>query len=449
MTTNADYTFTPHRYPEEIRDQWDPILSQLNDEGENHAAATRLRSIWKDNWWKNPDDIKRSFLNAARKFALTKTNAESPSSHVLYRAAVRNRNQDFDWGVWLVLRVVYYDVLKDADSVPCTFPPRPQHWPELPGGDGLCGSRARARTNTRTPVADHSVGNQTAGDESKGTPSHDDTKGRVKKETKEHTFMSNQSGVSLNANANAVVDDHTRRSTQTRTTQKDNSPTGNSDFASSDGMSKAASVRDSVDKSDHKREKPADSSNSSNARSDWSKSVSKSRSLSMSEDEEEDPPSDSKSRPQKRRRLSSDQSQASGSEGMPNANPQFALPLGSLEILHERMKKGFNEKLTEPVAQLVTQHVTSLQPSFKREIYQRLSERLLGVAGNSGLSDIARQITNSMTEQATTEVAKETIRQLTRQLIHDLQPWVNEIVAKVMAQNLLGNIFGADGNSES
>ncbi|KAF5006143.1 hypothetical protein FDECE_7459 [Fusarium decemcellulare] len=141
--------------PVTLENAWETRLDHL-DLGD--PVNARLHSIWRNNWWKYPDDIKNSFLDATEKIGHTARNIGKPSDHALWRVTVTRR--EFDWGVWLVLRAMYYDTTMDETDpvymmgrtrlatglaktliderypgndnlnvdVPMSFPPRPPNW---------------------------------------------------------------------------------------------------------------------------------------------------------------------------------------------------------------------------------------------------------------------------------------------------------------------------------
>ncbi|KAF5012345.1 hypothetical protein FDECE_1572 [Fusarium decemcellulare] len=105
----------------------------------------------------------KSFLNAVSQAYQTNTNMKSPGNHKLWRLAGSGNTIDLDWGVWMVLRITYYDVnINEQDEkqlgqrlafkkgavtkrikerypdievlstdFPETFPERPSFWPKL------------------------------------------------------------------------------------------------------------------------------------------------------------------------------------------------------------------------------------------------------------------------------------------------------------------------------
>ncbi|EEU41247.1 uncharacterized protein NECHADRAFT_83458 [Fusarium vanettenii 77-13-4] len=468
MTTNADFTFTPHPSPEEIQDEWNLSLHGIEDEGENQAVIAHLRSIWRDNWWKYPDKIKQSFLNAARKTATTKTNIHSPCSHTLYRGAFIRNTHDFDWGVWLVLRGIYYDSLKDAataraemtrqtfarspatkaimqryqdidvleDNVPLTFPPRPSSW-EKKLEDGPGGSCTPPKTKDRTPAVkcpatnktggtgdgtrDSGVGSSTemAKGEGVGSPSPDKTKTKVKKEAKKHTSAPSQ-GTSSH-------------------------PRTNLDTTPSDSKTKAISIQGPVNEGGQREKSTNASNNSKVCPEEPSTAPKRLPKRSLSDDEEE-----SQLRI-KRRSTSSDQSRHSPevkTEAIPNGCLQIATFNETLEHIYERIKKPINEKATEYVSQQVTQHLEDLQPRLKDLAIQLLSEMIPVIPRSSESSTIAQQIADSMAEQVLSIITGPVIQKLTTRLISELQPVVDKQIANGIAQHLLENLFGSTGSSE-
>ncbi|KAJ4196050.1 hypothetical protein NW767_009509 [Fusarium falciforme] len=496
MTTNADYTFTPHPSPEEIQDQWSVRLLHLNDEGDNHAITTRLRSIWRDNWWKYPDDIKFSFVSAIFKTAITKSNAKGPSAHLLYKASVNCSKRDFDWGLWLVLRVIYYDVHQDLtdskarlkrlnfrggdacklirqrypdvdvlrENVPPTFPPRPPSWTSL--GDRGPGSSLRPETGS---TDNRSTGNQastgesdegtdsgtdsddeTSVDESDDSPPPDNATRKVKKEAKAHTLTPDRDGGSpsrenlvlppsnLDAAAGIAPDD---------STQHVNSSTSDSSPTSNDGTNKMASEQGPVGESDHHREKATDASIDSNGRSDESIGAPKSLpKRSKSDEEEED--SSCGEHTQKRRCTSSDQRHPTESEAMPNSDLQKATFGEDLDRIHELWKKTFNEKVAEIVSQQVAQRTEGLQPRIKDEMTQFLSE-IFGSTENSGLGNIAQRVIDTLAEQMASKMAQQVIQQITqqttRELASELQPEADQQLANCLTQIMMDKLFGSTG----
>ncbi|KAI8715128.1 hypothetical protein NCS52_01019800 [Fusarium sp. LHS14.1] len=442
MTTNADFTFTPHPSPEEIQDGWDVSLDRIEDEGENQAVAIHLRSIWRDNWWKYPDKIKRSFLNAARKTATTKSNVHSPCSHshTLYRGAFVHNEHDFDWGVCpakkaIMQRYQGIDVLED--NVPLTFPPRPPCWEKKPE-DGPESSCTPPKSKDRTPAVKRPATNKTGGTgdgtratgagygagtakgEGSGSPSSDKTKTKVKKETKKHT-----SGLSQGAGSLPHVDFN---------------------MTPSDGKIKAASIQVPVNEGSQ-REKAASTSNDSSVSPEEPNNAPKRLpKRSLSDDEE----AESQLRV-KRRSTSSDQSRHSPeakTEAMPNSSLQTATLNETLEHIYERIKKLINDKATEYVSQQVTQHLEDLQPRLKDLAIQFLSEKIPGMAQSPGSNIIAQQITDSMADQILPIITGPVIQNLTTWLISELQPVVDKQIANGIAQHLLENLFGSTGNSE-
>ncbi|KAI8660241.1 hypothetical protein NCS57_01000700 [Fusarium keratoplasticum] len=500
MTTNADYTFTPHPSPEEIQDQWSVRLLHLNDEGENQAITTHLRSIWRDNWWKYPDEIKFSFSSATFKTAITKSNAKGPSAHLLYKASVNCSRRDFDWGLWLVLRVIYYDIHQhlpglrarqkrhsfeqgDAcklirqrypdvdvlrDNVPPTFPPRPHSWTIL--GDRGPGSSLRPETPILASTDNRSTGNQastgesdeitdsgtdsddeTSVDESDDSPPPDNATRKVKKEAEAHTLTPDRDGGSpsrenlvlppsnLDAAASVTPDDSTQH---VNSSTSDSSPTLN------DGTNKVASEQGPVGESGHHREKATDASIDSNGHSDESIGVPKSLpKRSMPEDEEEDSPCGEHT--QKRRCTSSDQSHPTESEAMLNSSLQKATFGEGLDRIHELWKKTFNEKVAEIVSQQVAQRTEGLQPRIKDEMTQFLSEKIFGSTENSGLSNIAQRVIDTLAKQMASKMAQQVIQQttqqLTRELTSKLQPEADQQLANCLTQIMMDKLFGSTG----
>ncbi|KAJ4162961.1 hypothetical protein NW754_014383 [Fusarium falciforme] len=466
MTTNADYTFTPHPSPEEIQDQWSVRLLHLNDEGDNHAITTRLRSIWRDNWWKYPDDIKFSFVSATFKTAITKSNAKGPSAHLLYKASVNCSKRDFDWGLWLVLRVIYYDVHQDLtdsrarlkrlnfrggdacklirqrypdvdvlrENVPPTFPPRPPSWTSL--GDRGPGSSLRPETGS---TDNRSTSNQASTGESdeitdSGTDSDDET-GVDESDDSPPSGQCHERGKERGKGA------HSHARPRRWLAFPDSSPTSN------DGTNKVASEQGPVGESDHHCEKATDASIDSNGRPDESIGVPKSLpKRSMSDDEEEDSPCGEHT--QKRRCTSSDQSHPTESEAMPNSDLQKATFGEDLDRIHELWKKTFNEKVAEIVSQQVAQRTEGLQPRIKDEMTQFLSE-IFGSTENSGLSNIAQRVIDTLAEQMASKMAQQVIQQisqqLTRELASELQPEADQQLANCLTQIMMDKLFGSTG----
>ncbi|KAL2681214.1 hypothetical protein Neosp_008822 [[Neocosmospora] mangrovei] len=469
MTTNADFTFTPHPSPEEIQDGWDVSLDGIEDEGENQAVATHLRSIWRDNWWKYPNKIKDSFLIAARKTAITKTNIHSPCSHTLYRGAFIRNTHDFDWGVWLVLRGIYYGSLKDVataraemtrqtfarspatkaimqryqgidvleDNVPLTFPPRPSCWEKKPD-EGPGGSCTPTKTKDQTPAVKRPATNKTGGEgngtrdagvgsgaettknESGGSSSPDKTKTKVKKEAKKHT-----SALSQDAGSH---------------------PCANLDTTPSDGKTKAVSIQGPATEG-KQREKAASTSNNSIARSkDPENAPKRLAKRSLSDDEEEE----SHLRI-KRRSTPSDQSHHSP-EGKHEATPNSCLQMTTfnenLEHIYEQIKKPVNEKATECVSQQVTRLLEDLQPQLKDLAIQLLSEKIPVIPRSSESNSIAQQLADSMAEHVLSILPGPIIQNLTTRLVSELQPVIDKQIANGIAQHLLENLFGSTGSSE-
>ncbi|UPK95149.1 hypothetical protein LCI18_006084 [Fusarium solani-melongenae] len=490
MTTNADYTFTP-RPSEEIQDQWSVRLLHLDSEGENHAVTTRLRSIWRDNWWKYPDEIKFSFLSATFNTAVTKSNVKGPSAHILYRASVNCNKRDFDWGLWLVLRVIYYDVHQDPkaqqkrhtfqqgdacqlirqrypgvdvlrDNVPPTFPPRPHSWPSL--GSRGPGSSLRASANNRSTGNQPSTGesdeitnsgtdsdDETSVDESDDSPSPDSAMRKVKEKAEAHTLTPDRDGGSP-SRENLVLPpsnlDAAASTTPNNSTQHVNSSTSDSSPTSNDGTNKVASEQSPVGESDHHREKATHASIDSNWRSDESIGVPRSlQKRSMSDDDEEDSPRGEHT--QKRRCTSSDQSHPTESEAMPNSDIQKTLFDENLDRIHELWKKTFNEKVAEIVSQQAAQQTEGLQPRIKDEITQFLSEKIFGSSENSGLSNIAQRVIDTLAEQMASKMAQQVIQQitqkLTRELTTELQPEVDQQLANRLTQIMMDKLFGSTG----
>ncbi|KAJ3546041.1 hypothetical protein NM208_g2213 [Fusarium decemcellulare] len=128
-----------------------------------HGWWPKLKEFWSENWDLFPETIRRSFLDAVGHAYQTNTNIKNASNHKLWRLAVTGNSIDLDWGVWIVLRITYYDVnLNEEDEKPLrqwlafqkgaatkriqerypdiavlgtdfpgTFPERPSSWPEL------------------------------------------------------------------------------------------------------------------------------------------------------------------------------------------------------------------------------------------------------------------------------------------------------------------------------
>ncbi|KAJ4313281.1 hypothetical protein N0V84_009510 [Fusarium piperis] len=505
MTTNADYTFTPGPFTEAAQNQWDMSLHRIEDEGENQAVAAHLRSLWKENWWKYPDDIKRSFLSAARKNALTKTNNHSPSSHILYRGSVLFNRYDFDWGVWLVLRGIYYDVHKNdmspraqmtcltfgrgtatrmmterhpgidvlEENVPPTFPPRPLSW-DRKSGDESGSSRAPTKSKNRVVSVNNqkSTGTdgrvrsaeagshaETTGDESHSSPP-DSATSKVEKGAEPHTLASsggshprenlNLAPSGLDAGASIATDDSNQKTLQVQTVQNVNPITGDSGLPPNDGKNRVASEQSPVNEGGHQREKAANTSNDGNLRSVESNNVHKSLlKRSMSDDEEEDSPC-GELHARKRRGTSSDQSHSAESGTTPNSGSQMAISGENLDRIHELLKKHLNERVVECVSQQVARQAESLQPRLKDQIVQFLPEKIFGVTESSGLSSISQKVVDSMAERLaskiTRQIMQQVAQQVTRELTSELQPKADKQIADCIAEIMLEKLLGPDGN---
>ncbi|RSL45417.1 hypothetical protein CEP54_014273 [Fusarium duplospermum] len=439
MTTNTDYTFTPHPSPEEIKDRWNVSLDGLEYESENQAVVAHLRSIWRENWWKYPDNIKRSFLSAARKTATTKSNIDSPSNHPLYRGPVTYDRHDFDWGVWLVLRAIYYDANKDAVSrrtqmtrsnfsrgparkiimqryrgvdvleanVPPTFPPQSRSWDKT-SGNGPVVSRASPKIEIGTA----SASNQSSTSEGDGVQ---------------------DSGPSTEAAISTTV-----------------STTSDDSLAQSSNQAQAslnALVQSPANEGGHHCEKAADTSNDSNGRSDDSKGTPKSlNKRSLPDDEEESSPC-SEHHIQKRPCTSSDQGHSTEAESIPNIGTQKAVFVEGLDHIHEVLKKHLNEKVGECVGYHVAQQTENLQPQLRDEIAQFLPEKIFGIAEGSGISRIVKQVIEGMAEQMASkmvrQVMQQTTQRLTKELTSELQLEVDKQMADRIVQNMLDKLFGS------
>ncbi|KAM0367309.1 hypothetical protein HYE67_005787 [Fusarium culmorum] len=100
-----------------------------------------------------------SFVNATHRLHITKTNRKHPSNHKLWKDAVSTDKLDYNWGIWLVLRAIYFDTVDSQDkrqsfrngvaatkiaeryqgtdifndTSPTTWAPRPEKWPGVTG----------------------------------------------------------------------------------------------------------------------------------------------------------------------------------------------------------------------------------------------------------------------------------------------------------------------------
>ncbi|KAF4458227.1 hypothetical protein FALBO_15044 [Fusarium albosuccineum] len=148
----------------ELQKRWDHHLQRLDGKvGYDPQVVAKLKEFWIENWDLFPETIRKSFLDAVGHAYQTNTNMKNASNHKLWRLAVTGDAVDLDWGVWIVLRITYYDVnLNEEDEKPLrqwlafqkgaatkriqerypdiavlstdfpgTFPERPSSWPEL------------------------------------------------------------------------------------------------------------------------------------------------------------------------------------------------------------------------------------------------------------------------------------------------------------------------------
>ncbi|KAF0636847.1 hypothetical protein FPSE5266_10223 [Fusarium pseudograminearum] len=95
------------------------------------------------------------------KLHITKTNRKHPSNHKLWKDAVSTDKLDYNWGIWLVLRAIYYDTVDSQDrrqsfrngvaatkiaerykgtdifndTSPTPWVPRPEKWSSVTGHD--------------------------------------------------------------------------------------------------------------------------------------------------------------------------------------------------------------------------------------------------------------------------------------------------------------------------
>ncbi|RSL69387.1 hypothetical protein CEP53_002210 [Fusarium sp. AF-6] len=464
MTTNADYTFTPHPSPKENQHRWNVSLYGLEDECENQAVVAHLRSIWKENWWKYPDNIKRSFLSATRKTAVTKTNNQRPTAHVLFNGPVRFNRHDFDWGVWLVLRVIYYDVHKNAmnprarmtrsnfsrgpakemimqrypgvdvleGNVPPTFPPRPSSW-DKPSSDGP----AISSTSPKVEIGADSAGNQTSTGEGGGVrnsgadynaemgedgsdslPSPDDATSKAKEVAKKHTGQDH--GSHLCANLDLALPSFEAAFSAVGPTLDGLIQSTNQVQASLDAF-----LQGPTNEGDHHGEKVADASNDSNRRPEEPKGVSESLpKRRLSDDEEEDSPCSEHT--QKRQCTSSDQSSPAESDATTSSGLQKAIVDMDLDQIYELLKKTLNKQTAELAIKHVTRQAESLQPPLKDQIAQSLSEKIFRILNISEPSSIANKVIDSMAEQMTSKIIQKVAQKVTQELTAEQQPEVDK-----------------------
>ncbi|RSL78661.1 hypothetical protein BHE90_004117 [Fusarium euwallaceae] len=486
MTTNADHTFTPHPSPEEIQDEWNVSLYGLEDECENQAVVAHLRSIWKENWWKYPDNIKRSFLSATRKTATTKTNNQRPTAHVLFRGSVRFNRLDFDWGVWLVLRAIYYDVNKRAvnprarmtrsnfsrgpakemimqrypgvnvleANVPPTFPPRPPSWDKVSGdgtGDSSTSPKvemgAASASNQTSTGEDGGIQNsgadynaETADDGSDSSPSPNDVTSKGKEVAKKHTSAPSQDGNShLHANLDLTLPSFEAAFSTVGPTLDSLIQSTNQVQASLDAL-----LQGPANEGDHHSEKAADTSNDSNGRPEGPKGISKSLpKRRLSDDEEEDSPCSEHT--QKRQCTSSDQSSPAESDATTSSGLQKAIVDMDLDQIYELLKKTLNKKTAELATKHVTRQAESLQPPLKDQIAQSLSEKIFRILNISEPSIITNKVIDSMAEQMTSKIIQKVAQKVTQELTAEQQPEVDKRIVDCVARIMMGKLFGPNG----
>lgn len=509
MTTNADHTFTPDPFPAAAQDRWDVSLRRIQDEGENEAIAAHLRSLWKENWWKYPDDIKRSFLSAARKHALSKTNKHRPTKHVLYRGPVLFNRHDFDWGVWLVLRGIYYDVNKSdtspkawttrltfqrgpatrmmmerypgidvlTENVPPTFPPRPLSW-DNKSADEPSGSSALPESKLGAASASNQKSTDAAGQvqsaepgsgaertdgESHSPASRDSTTSKAKEGEASHTLASsagshprtnhNLDPSGLDAADKIAPDDSDQNSLGIGDPQNVNSTIGSSGPAPSDGMDEAALEQGSVNEGSHPGGKAVNTPNNVNSHSDEPNSIPSSPLKRRMPDGDEEDSSYRGLHTRKRRSRSSDQRRSAEPEATPNSGPQMTTFGESLERVHGLLKKNLDEMVVECVSQQVARQAESLQPRLKDQMAQFLPEKMFGVTASSELSSIAQKVIDSMAEQVASKITQQVIQrvtqQVTREVTSELQPKADKQIADCIAKITVEKLMGSAGNFEA
>ncbi|KAJ4120090.1 hypothetical protein NW768_010373 [Fusarium equiseti] len=72
------------------------------------VVVKSLKKWFTDNVARITDDMRSSFPDACNEIGERTTNMKCPSSHKLWKKAVRSSELDFDWAAWIVLRAVYY-----------------------------------------------------------------------------------------------------------------------------------------------------------------------------------------------------------------------------------------------------------------------------------------------------------------------------------------------------
>lgn len=158
------FTYPPIEPGDEDRAQWNHRLNGASPHPRDKIVVTRLKQMWKKHWFQFPDTIKKSFLDYAGIVRETDSNIKSASNHAIWKITLTNNHHDFDWGVWLVLRAIYYDTHKSSkdiavrqkvlsfeqsqaakkikerypqanifkDILAPNYPPRPANWAPLP-----------------------------------------------------------------------------------------------------------------------------------------------------------------------------------------------------------------------------------------------------------------------------------------------------------------------------
>ncbi|KAM0200380.1 hypothetical protein ACHAPI_002805 [Fusarium lateritium] len=158
----------------------------------DQTVAKKLKKFWDENWNKFPESMRASFMSTFKKVNQTESNIRSPSNHIIWKTTITSCKEDLDWGVWIILRTIYYDpVLHSKDQKDIAFKgnfmqnqavkrieqrypgvdiftvklpakldsPRPSDWPALGSPQGFpklkeeTPNKKRARSSTATPKA--------------------------------------------------------------------------------------------------------------------------------------------------------------------------------------------------------------------------------------------------------------------------------------------------------
>ncbi|CAJ0540121.1 Ff.00g073920.m01.CDS01 [Fusarium sp. VM40] len=157
----------------------------------DQPVAKKLKKFWDKNWDKFPENMRTSFISTFKKVNQTESNVKSPSNHIIWKTTVTSCKEDLDWGVWIILRAIYYDPVvhskdqKDilfkanfmqnqaAKRIQQRYPevniftaklpgeldsPRPSDWPALGSTSGFpklkeeTPNKKRARSSSYTPT---------------------------------------------------------------------------------------------------------------------------------------------------------------------------------------------------------------------------------------------------------------------------------------------------------